>query len=234
LPVNEREEASLLSLRRGIYAMRDLKQGEVLAREDIYFAFPPQEGQYTANDWSKYLEYTLTADLKKDQAVAPENCSQKDSRAQVWEIVKQVRALLKKSKVVIPGSTDLEISHHYGIDRFFEVGLLLLTVVNRDYCKKLLVTLPGQKHPEQYHKQKEETFHVLYGEMDLMLDGEHHKCLPGDVVTIEPGTRHAFSSESGCVIEEISSTHYKDDSYYTDEAIMHNKQRKTLLTYWME
>ncbi len=234
LPVNKREEASLRSLRRGIFAKRDLKRGEVLTADDIYFAFPPQEGQYTANDWSKYLEYTLTADLKQDQAVAPENCGQQDSRAQVWEIVKQVRALLKESQVVIPGSADLEISHHYGIDRFSEYGLLLLTVVNRDYCKKVLVTLPGQKHPEQYHKQKEETFHVLYGEVDLVLDGEPSKCAPGDVVTIEPGTRHAFSSKTGCVIEEISSTHYKDDSYYTDGAIMNNKQRKTLLTYWMD
>jgi len=234
LPVNEREEASLCSLRRGIFAKRDLKQGEVLTEEDIYFAFPPQEGQYSANDWSKYLEYTLKADLKQDEAVAPDNCTQKDSRAQVWDIVKQVRALLKESQVVIPGSADLEISHHYGLDRFSEYGLLLLTVVNRDYCKKILVTLPGQKHPEQYHKQKEETFHVLYGTVDLVLDDTPRKCMPGDVVTIEPGTRHAFSSETGCVIEEISSTHYKDDSYYSDELIMNNKQRKTLLTYWME
>ena len=52
-----------------------------------------------------------------------------------------------------------------------EFGLLLLTVVNREYCKKLLVSLPGQKHPEQYHKQKEETFHVLYGSIELELDG---------------------------------------------------------------
>ena len=49
-----------------------------------------------------------------------------------------------------------------------------------------------------------------------------------------PGVRHEFSSENGSIVEEISSTHYKDDSYYTDPAIMENKQRKTLLTYWME
>jgi quercetin dioxygenase-like cupin family protein len=106
-------------------------------------------------------------------------------------------------------------------------------VVNRDYCKKLLVTLPGQEHPEQYHKQKEETFHVLYGEIELVLDGQPRICLPGDVITIEPGTRHAFSSKTGAVIEEISTTHFKDDSYYTDESITKNKQRKTVLTYWM-
>jgi hypothetical protein len=35
------------------------------------------------------------------------------------------------------------------------------------------------------------------------------------------------------VIEEISSTHHKDDSYYTDESILQNKDRKTIISYWM-
>ena len=109
----------------------------------------------------------------------------------------------------------------------------MITVVNREYCKKLLVTLPGQFHPEQYHQQKEETFHVLHGEVELILNGQSQIHGPGEVVTIEPGTRHAFRSEGGCVIEEISTTHYKNDSFYTDPAIMQNTQRKTLLTHWM-
>jgi len=57
---------------------------------------------------------------------------------------------------------------------------------------------------------------------------------PGDVVTIEPGVRHKFKTETGAVIEEISTTHNLNDSFYTDPAIMENKQRKTLLTYWMD
>jgi N-acetylneuraminate synthase len=54
------------------------------------------------------------------------------------------------------------------------------------------------------------------------------------VVTIEPGVRHKFKTETGAVIEEISTTHNLHDSFYTDPAIMENKQRKTLLTYWMD
>lgn len=234
LPVNKKEADSLRSLRRGLFAKRDIKKGEVLKDEDIYFAFPPQDNQYTTNDWSKYLQYTTTNNIPRNAAIAPDNCDCKDTREQVWNIVQQVREFLKGSNVVIPGSAELEISHHYGLDKFSEYGLMLLTVVNRDYCKKLLVTLPGQTHPEQYHNKKEETFHVLYGEITLELDGKPVICKPGDVVTIEPGTRHAFSSQTGAVIEEISTTHFKDDSYYTDDSIMANKQRKTILTYWMD
>ncbi|SVD74552.1 uncharacterized protein METZ01_LOCUS427406, partial [marine metagenome] len=36
------------------------------------------------------------------------------------------------------------------------------------------------------------------------------------------------------VVEELSTTHFKDDSYYTDQSIMENKNRKTMLAYWME
>jgi len=46
--------------------------------------------------------------------------------------------------------------------------------------------------------------------------------------------RHKFKTESGAVIEEISTTHDRNDSFYTDTAIMENKQRKSLLTYWMD
>jgi hypothetical protein len=52
-------------------------------------------------------------------------------------------------------------------------------------------------------------------------------------VTIAPGTRHAFESATGAVFEEISSTHFVDDSFYTDPAIASTPNRKTFLRYWV-
>ena len=234
LPTNPQEADSLRSLRRGVFARRVIAAGETIADRDVYFAFPPQPGQLTANDWSKYAEYTATAGIAQDMAIAPENTVCEDRRARIWDIAQRVKDMLSSNNIVVPGSADLEISHHYGIDRFDEVGLVLITVVNRGYCKKLLVSLPGQIHPEQYHEKKEETFHIIHGEIMLELDGVPMVCRPGDVVTIEPGVRHKFKTETGAVIEEISTTHNKGDSFYTDPAIMANKQRKTLLTYWMD
>ena len=234
LPPNPEEAASLRSLRRGMFARRPLKAGQLLSEQDIYFAFPPAAGQFTANDCSKYIEFSATADIAADAAITPSNATRNDRRARIWDIARQVKEMLSHNNIVVPGSADLEISHHYGLDRFDEVGLVLITVVNRGYCKKLLVSLPGQVHPEQYHEKKEETFHIIHGEILLELDGEPMLCKPGDVVTIEPGVRHKFKTETGAVIEEISTTHNKNDSFYTDPAIMANKQRKTLLTYWMD
>lgn len=234
LPFNPEESASLRSLRRGMFARRPLKAGLMLSEQDIYFAFPPETGQFTANDCSKYIEFLATTDISADAAISPANAVRNDRRARIWDIARQVKEMLSHNNIVVPGSADLEISHHYGIDHFDEVGLVLITVVNRGYCKKLLVSLPGQMHPEQYHKKKEETFHIIHGEIMLELDGEPMLCKPGDVVTIEPGVRHKFKTETGAVIEEISTTHNMHDSFYTDPAIMENKQRKTLLTYWMD
>ena len=43
-----------------------------------------------------------------------------------------------------------------------------------------------------------------------------------------------FSSKNGAIIEEISSTHYVNDSFYSDESINANKNRKTILTDWLD
>ena len=151
----------------------------------------------------------------------------------MFSIVSRVKNLLKESKGVVPGEAELEISHHFGLERFDQYGITMVTVVNRGYCKKLIVVLPGQKHPEQFHRCKEETFHVLHGELRLRLDDEERICGPGSVVTIAPGVRHAFESATGAVFEEISSTHFANDSFYTDESITKNQNRKTLLRYWI-
>ena len=231
---NPGETASLRSLRRGIFAGRPLSAGDVIHREDIFFAFPPDDKQYTANDWSKYVQCTATTDIPVETAISPDNACLLDLREEILTIAHSARNLLNQGGITYPGCTDLEISHHYGIDRFWEYGLTMLTIVNRAYCKKLLIVFPGQKHPEQYHKQKEETFHVLHGTIQLELDGTHQTCKPGDVITVDPGVRHTFWSTDGAVIEEISSTHIHDDSFYTDPTIDVNKNRKTLLSYWLE
>jgi sialic acid synthase SpsE/mannose-6-phosphate isomerase-like protein (cupin superfamily) len=233
LPENTAEKASLRSLRRGVFLRHDVKAGATISNDDVYFAFPPEDGQFTANDWSKYAQFTSTSKISKDAALTPTNAMRMDTRDTIWKIAQKVSTLIKESKITVPGGIDLEISHHYGLDKFDQVGLTMFTVVNRGYCKKLLVSLPGQQHPEQYHNKKEETFHVLHGEVHITLNGEKRVCFPGEVINVEPGVRHAFVSPTGSVIEEISSTHYKDDSYYTDESIMNNKMRKTHLTYWM-
>ncbi len=224
---------ALKSLRRGAFVKRHIVAGERIKSDDVFFAIPTREGHVTANDWSKYTHFVATRDIEPNEPVLDGNTERRDVRAKVLSIVTRVKALLDQSKGVVPGEAELEISHHYGIDHFDEFGITMVTVVNRNYCKKLIVVLPGQKHPEQYHAKKEETFHVLHGQLNLRLDDEEQVYGPGSVVTITPGVRHAFDSSEGAVFEEISSTHFVDDSFYTDPEIARNRDRKTFLRHWI-
>jgi mannose-6-phosphate isomerase-like protein (cupin superfamily) len=226
------ELGSLRSLQRGLFTRRSYKKGERILHKDLYAAIPTMDGHITANDLSKYAELHAREHIEADSPLLSSNVEQRNFQKKVYEIVQDVKALLRKSGVTVPSQVDLEISHHYGIDRFREFGLTMMTVVNRMYCKKLIVLLPGQKHPTQYHRQKEETFHVLYGDVDIQLNGSSKSLKAGETVTVESGVQHYFGSGNGAIIEEISSTHYTDDSFYLDPAIMQNANRKTLLTYW--
>jgi mannose-6-phosphate isomerase-like protein (cupin superfamily) len=183
---------------------------------------------------SKYTEYMTVSAIEKNGAVMAENVKANDRQQKVLDIVHDVRALIKKSKVQVPGECELEISHHYGIDKFRESGLTAITVVNREYCKRLMVVLPGQKHPEQWHNQKDETYHILYGDVTVDLGGTQTVHKSNDIVTIPHGIKHSFWTKHGTVIEEVSSAYAQSDSWYTDEAIMANPNRKTFVTYWIE
>ena len=227
------ERESLFSLRRAVYAKRAIAAGETIDADDVVLAFPPMPGQLTANERSKYVSHTACVDIAAGAPVLREQVETRNHRDRVLSAVKAVKELLRQGNIVVPGRAELELSHHYGMERFGETGLTMVTVVNREYCKKLLAMLPGQTHPEQYHRQKEETFIVLHGTMRLWLDDEARDCVPGDVVTVGRGVRHRFMTEAGVVFEEISSTHFKDDSYYVDPTIAANKHRKTYLAYWM-
>ena len=123
--------------------------------------------------------------------------------------------------------------NHYGLERFREFGAILIDIINRDYCKKLIVQLPRQKHPYHHHKKKEETFHILHGDLEIEKNGNPIPLKAGDIFLVKPMEWHKFSTVNGVVFEEISTTHYKNDSFYEDENI--NKagleKRKTKIKF---
>ena len=142
--------------------------------------------------------------------------------------------MLNKASITLNSDFGIEFSHHYGQENFRETGALIIDCINREYCKKLIVILPGQKHPKHYHKRKEETFQVLTGEFVCVIGGHKKTLLPGEVALVQPGVWHEFWSKDGCIIEEVSTTHYKNDSVYNDQKINKLKlsQRKTIVKNW--
>ena len=102
---------------------------------------------------------------------------------------------------------------------------VIIDVINREYCKKLIIQLPRQKHPYHFHKKKEETFQILHGDLEIQKNGDPTYLKEGDIFLVEPGAWHKFSTLDGVIFEEISTTHYNNDSFYQDEYI-HNLPRE--------
>ncbi len=232
-PAPPGEQAALQELSRGAFVRSSVAAGELIHPSNVFFAMPNVKGQLVAQDFSKYSEYFACQEILPNGPILAENVKSRNTREMVLKIVSDVKNLIRKSKVQVPGQCDLEISHHYGLEKFRESGLTAVTVINREYCKRLMVVLPGQKHPEQWHMAKDETYHILYGEVTVDLDGKQSTHKSNDVITIAHGVKHSFWTAHGAIIEEVSSSYSKDDSYYTDERIMANLNRKTFVTYWI-
>ena len=94
--------------------------------------------------------------------------------------------------------------------------------------------LPRQKHPYHFHKLKEETFQLLFGDLEIELEGKRSKLKLGDTFLIKPGQWHKFHTLAGVIFEEVSTTHYNNDSFYADEQInrMKREDRKTKIPNW--
>lgn len=228
------ETQSIDELRRGVFAKRAIKAGQPIAEDDIYFAFPYRPGQLSSGEWKQGI--VAKASIAVNQPLQPAELSipVEPLEMVLKHAIHEVKALLSYARVPLTHEFTTEYSHHYGIARFREVGAVLINIINRAYAKKVLVQLPGQMHPLHFHKLKEETFLVLWGELISELDGRERLLKQGDTLTVPPGVWHRFRTETGCVFEEISTTAYSNDSVYRDPNInaLTSKQRKTIVDHW--
>lgn len=232
------ELSSLDSLMRGIYAKKDIKRGFRIMRDDVFFAMPIQKGQLPSGVWDKgewrggfYADRDYKAGESLPMILLPKELSEKEI---IYNAIHEVKAMLNKAGIVPGHESSVEISHHYGIRNFSRVGALIIDCINRDYCKKLIILLPNQEHPYHYHKRKEETFQVLWGELKVRIEGKERVFYPGDQLLMPRGIWHGFATDKGVIFEEISTTHFNDDSFYADKSInkMERSERKTKLIGW--
>ena len=147
--------------------------------------------------------------------------------------IHEVKALLNEARIALNSEFEVEYSHHYGIQKFRETGAVIINCINREYCKKIIVQLAGQAHPAHYHQRKEETFQVLHGVLHVSVEGHVRALQPGETCLVQPGVWHSFWTDTSCVFEEISTTHFNNDSYYKDKRInkMDRSERKTIVDH---
>lgn len=232
--VNKTELSSIDSLKRGVFANKNLKSGDKIKHEDIYFAMPFTEGQLVSgnfrNDIVLQNDITCNGIINIKDIIIPHD----EDFLIIKRSIHEVKAMLSEAKIILNSEFEVEYSHHYGVKNFKKTGVVIINVINREYCKKILVQLPGQMHPSHHHKLKEETFQVLSGSLNVWIDGREKILFPGDVCLVLPGVWHSFTSKTGCIFEEISTTHFNNDSVYRDKKIndLKRDERKTKVNHW--
>lgn len=233
--VSDVERESLVTLERGVYLLKAVHSGEKISADKVYFAMPIEPGQLSSGKFKPGI--VANRNFGPDEALQVSDIDVPPPPADhiIKKAVHEVKAMLHQAEVHLNTDFKIEYSHHYGVKNFREVGAVLIDIINRDYCKKIIVQLPGQIHPQHYHKRKEETFQVLSGTLNITIDRRHKRVLgPGDTCLVQPGMWHNFWTDTGCVFEEISTRHYDDDSFYKDKKIneMQKSERKTVVNHW--
>lgn len=228
--VSQDEIDSLRSLMRGVFAARDIEPGESLTGDDVFFAMPAGEGQLVSGEFD---EGSVASRSYKAGEALMEKRKVTDIKL-MRSVVHDAKGMLFEAGIALGPNFDVELSHHYGMQHFRQFGAIIISIVNREYCKKLIIVLPGQTNPTHRHEIKEETFQLLYGDLTVGLDGREISLKPGDIQTVLRGERHSFTSVHGAIFEEISTTHVRNDSYYDDPKIscLDPLERKSILTNW--
>jgi sialic acid synthase SpsE/quercetin dioxygenase-like cupin family protein len=228
--VSQDELDSLLSLKRGAYARKGIQAGERIGADDVFFATPCVAGQTSAGEFSESM-------VASKEYVENEPLGERRPRTTavvLRGLLHEAKGMLHEAGIAIGSSYSIDMSHHYGPSRFRQQGAIVVNLINREYCKKLIIMLPGQRHPSHRHIIKEESFQLLYGDLALTVDGSQTTMRPGDIRLVPRGAWHSFASSGGAIFEEISTTHVVGDSYYEDPAIavVDPMQRKTVLESW--
>lgn len=79
-------------------------------------------------------------------------------------------------------------------------------------CCKVLVMKQDGVVGAHYHKNKADTFYLLKGSGDFIIDKVAGKIEEGDCMRAEKGERHTFRLKAGSILLEASTTPYdKED-----------------------
>ncbi len=236
-PFKKEEIKTLNTLQRGVFAKKNLKKNQIIKPSDVYFAFPLQKNQLSSPGLKKNTK--ILKNISMDEPIKQKDIKLNKDLADEYLIksyIHSVKAILNYNNIKIGNNFDLEISHHKGIKNFKKIGCFLFNIINKNYAKKLLVMLPNQSHPLHFHKQKDESFHIISGKLISYLNNKKKILNPGDILHIKKNSWHKFqASDEGCIFDEISTTNYKNDSFYKNRKIkkLSRDDRKTYINSWI-
>ena len=215
--VSDTQIESLRSLKRGVYLKKDMKVGESIKLDDLYFAMPLVADQFDAsmvdNEWgwvqrkNNVIGKVCIKNIKKDAPLLFKNVGNMSDDKIITRIIKQCRTLLKKAKIKIHENdandmyeSDLRVvnwgnepvlkSEH---DDRKRVYLLSDSLVGTDSVKGELIVYPQSTScPEHYHMGAEHYQFITSGSVFAVLDGEEKELNKFDLLYNFENEKHWF------------------------------------------
>ncbi len=89
---------------------------------------------------------------------------------------------------------------------------------NELYCSKILHLNIGYRCSYHCHKIKDETFYIIEGIVEMVVDDDRSRMYSGDTIRLRPNTYHSFAGITGAKILEVSTQHFENDSYRKDKS----------------
>jgi mannose-6-phosphate isomerase-like protein (cupin superfamily) len=110
----------------------------------------------------------------------------------------------------------------FGLGKFDEIGETEFWIANdpeTGYCGKFLFVADGQTCPYHHHAMKHETFFLVKGTLQLVVDEEEMILQEGDTLVMPPGRRHSFTGVGPALLLEVSMPSVRQDNLFADSAI---------------
>ena len=110
----------------------------------------------------------------------------------------------------------------FGLGQFDRVGLVECWIANEldaGYCGKYLFVFDGQQCPAHSHRRKHETFFLIRGRLNVVLDARRLSLEPGQVLPIPTGRVHSFQGEGNSLLLEVSMTCCPSDNDFENPQI---------------
>lgn len=220
--VHSLEKETLRELTRGVYAAAAIKSGDPLDAKNTRFAIPLRRDQVSVNDL-EFAPQWRGASVPPGEPLSLGDCE--IASANISEVALRIYTRLTlHAQLPLKEGHRGEISCHHGLEGLAEAGALLVTMVNSEVCKKYLILLPGQAHPEHRHADREEFMRLVAGDVVVKKNGQSLNCAKNDFLQIERNSWHSFASANGGVLEEITTRYGGQPSEYRDSNCRREKR----------
>ena len=144
--IKKDELVTLDKLKRGIFAKSNIKANDIISSDNTYFAFPKIANQLTSGNINRKVKLIAIKNIKTDDAIFKKSIKKpiNSKLVLIKKNIHEVKAILNYNNINIGKKFEMEISHHYGIEKFRKIGCFLFNCINREYAKNKCVTFKDE------------------------------------------------------------------------------------------